>query len=122
MNHPDPTGPRRRSPLLHTRIRAEQRRLLRAGVHPHRALELAVYACRDGMAPHERNARRARRGYAVGDILELAETEPDGRYTGRCQRVQVTFLLAGPDAEHLGLAPQHVAMGITRLGRVRPCD
>jgi hypothetical protein len=67
MNHPDPTGPRRRSPLLHTRIRAEQRRLLRAGVHPHRALELAVYACRDGMAPHERNARRARRDYADRD-------------------------------------------------------
>lgn len=59
----DPDGPRRRSALLHTRIRAETARLRRAGVHPHRALELAVYACRDGMAPHERAARAARRAY-----------------------------------------------------------
>jgi hypothetical protein len=66
--------------------------------------------------------RRDDRGYAVGDILDLAEWEPAGRYTGRCQRVQVTYLLTGPDAQHFGLAPQHVAMGITRLGRIRPCD
>jgi hypothetical protein len=95
-------------------------------MNPGRAHRLKIWpfefaAVADGRKTFD--IRRNDRGYAVGDILTLAEWEPDpGRYTGRCQRVQVVYLLAGPAAERFGLAPEHVAMGITRLGRIRPCD
>jgi uncharacterized membrane protein len=49
--------------VLGRRLRAEERRLRLAGVHPDRAALLAAYACRDGMSPNERNQRRARRAY-----------------------------------------------------------
>jgi hypothetical protein len=55
---------RRSGNLQGRRVRAEDRRLRREGVRPELAALLAVYACRDGMSPHERNRRRVANHYA----------------------------------------------------------
>jgi hypothetical protein len=54
---------RRSGNLQGRRVRAEDRRLRREGVRAELAVLLAVYACRDGMSPHERNQRRVAKQY-----------------------------------------------------------
>lgn len=61
-------------------------------------------AVRSGDKRHE--VRRDDRGFAVGDTLRLREWDPAaasfdlgtrGRYTGRVERVRVTYLTRGPE-------------------------
>lgn len=69
----------------------------------------------DGSKPFE--VRRADRDFAVGDVLVLKEWDP-GRgltqaynYTGREQRVRVTYLMRGGA---FGVAADHCVIGIQR--------
>ncbi len=63
------------------------------------------------------------RDFAVGDILHLCEWDPHVRlndpaaYTGRDQRVRVTYVLN----EHPGLAPGYVVMGLGEVDDPRFC-
>lgn len=62
--------------------------------------------------------RRDDRGYQRGDILLLAEWDPEGspmgagRYTGAEHRAEITWILTGGQ---FGLEPGYVAMGLRPL-------
>lgn len=58
--------------------------------------------------------RKDDRNYAVGDILILNEFRPGvGEYTGRKVERRISYKLEhGDKAEHFGLQPGYVALGI----------
>lgn len=69
-------------------------------------------ALRAGIKNYE--IRQDDRGFKVGDVLDLREYIPDagGRYTGKSEVVDVTYISRGPD---WGLPVGLVVLGVRRL-------